>query len=189
MKTTTAKLTAPLKWHGVDYRPIPGFMGYRAGSDGTIWSSWRASGRPLYIQVMGSQWKLLRPDCRKEDGRKRYTLKANDASYVRKYASHFVLLAFVGPRPPGMECCHGNGNCLDDNAMNLRWDTSVANKVDMLRHGTRPSGERHPKAKISDGAIPVILAMRNQGRTYRAIGKVFGVTEQRIFQICRKGQR
>ena len=46
-----------------------------------------------------------------------------------------VLLAFVGPCPPGMEACHGNGIPTDNRLENLRWDTQSANMLDRVAHG------------------------------------------------------
>lgn len=172
--------------------PIPEFPGYAVGKDGSIWSRWTAH-RLGYArgaeQVLGSRWKKLRGEPRKEDGRLRYTLKHESCRYVRKYGSHFVLIAFVGPCPPGMEACHNDGNCLNDASDNLRWDTSVANKADMRKHGTQVHGETHPKAKIPDAAIPRIVELLAAGATYKSIAAIHGVTEQRIFQICQKGKR
>jgi hypothetical protein len=50
---------------------------------------------------------------------------------------NLVLLAFVGPRPSGMEACHGDGNPWNNALSNLRWDTRTANVADAKRHGTR----------------------------------------------------
>lgn len=47
-----------------------------------------------------------------------------------------ILLAFVGPCPPGMEGCHEDGDPLNCTLANLRWDTPKANKADSIRHGT-----------------------------------------------------
>lgn len=47
-----------------------------------------------------------------------------------------VLLAFVGPCPPGMEACHNNGDRFDNRLSNLRWDTRSANNLDKNAHGT-----------------------------------------------------
>ena len=47
-----------------------------------------------------------------------------------------VLETFVGLRPDGHECCHWDGNPLNNNLSNLRYDSSSKNKLDALRHGT-----------------------------------------------------
>lgn len=53
-----------------------------------------------------------------------------------------VLEAFVGPRPPGMECCHNDGNKANNALSNLRWDTKKANELDAIRIGKRPDPNR-----------------------------------------------
>ena len=103
--------------------------------------------------------------------------------------SHIVLLAFVGPCPPGMEACHNNGDCTDDRLENLRWDTPIANKADMLKHGTRQMGENHPKTKLSDADIQQIISIKERGATLTSVAGMFGVTLARISQICKKGGR
>jgi hypothetical protein len=47
-----------------------------------------------------------------------------------------VLEAFVGPRPPGLVACHGNGDHFDNRLRNLRWGTYSDNAYDQVRHGT-----------------------------------------------------
>lgn len=54
-----------------------------------------------------------------------------------------VLLAFVGPRPEGMECCHNNGIAYDNRLENLRWDTHLANNADRKAHGRYKVGPEH----------------------------------------------
>lgn len=46
-----------------------------------------------------------------------------------------VLEAFTGPRPDGMEGCHGNGERTDNRLVNLRWDTRESNFLDRARAG------------------------------------------------------
>lgn len=52
------------------------------------------------------------------------------------YVHALVLLAFVGPRPEGLQCCHNDGNPLNNVPDNLRYDTIVANRQDSIKHGT-----------------------------------------------------
>ena len=49
---------------------------------------------------------------------------------------HLVLLAFVGPRPVGLEIRHLNGNRADSRLANLAYGTRSENQMDSIRHGT-----------------------------------------------------
>lgn len=159
----------PLKW-----RPIPGHPGYMAGTGGSILSSWQAKGK---------EWRELRPSLRKEDGRKRYTVRRADGRYRRCYGATLVLEAFIGPCPPGMECCHNNGDCTDDSLGNLRWDTPTANKADMERHGTRQRGEQINTAKLTEDDVRAILA---GGYPLRPHAEKHGVSIALVGMILRR---
>lgn len=56
-----------------------------------------------------------------------------DGKHTVRYVHHLVLEAFVGPRPPGMEACHFDGNAQNNRLENLRWGTSAENKADAIR--------------------------------------------------------
>jgi hypothetical protein len=45
-----------------------------------------------------------------------------------------VLETFIGPCPPGLQCCHWDGVRTNNRLMNLRWDTPGANGADARRH-------------------------------------------------------
>jgi hypothetical protein len=169
------------------YKDIPKFLGYRAGSDGSIWSCWKAHGagygKTGGKQVLSDRWKKLKGEPREEDGRLRYTLKQDDGTYRRTYGAIFVLEAFVGPCPEGLECCHGDGNCLNDAAYNLRWDTSTANKNDMLKHGTRLKGEQINTAKLT---VEDVLEIRRIGKPLKQHANKYGVSETLISLVLKR---
>lgn len=82
----------------------------------------RLKGRPL-VPKMGTtgHWVVI--------------LSIADLPHTR--AIHrLVLETFVGPRPAGMEGCHGPAGQLDNHLTNLRWDTRSENQLDRVRHGT-----------------------------------------------------
>jgi HNH endonuclease/NUMOD4 motif len=57
----------------------------------------------------------------------------------RTVAVHqLVAEAFLGPRPDGMEVCHGDGNPQNNHVSNLMYDTHARNVRDMRDHGTDP---------------------------------------------------
>jgi hypothetical protein len=152
-------------------KDIPGFPGYKAGADGSIWSY--RSGLP----------RLLKPDRRKEDGRRRYTLRSASGRFVRKYGAYFVLLAFKGHKPDGYETCHNDGNCLNDSADNLRWDTHSANLADRRRHGTMVRGEKVHTAKIT---AKDVLEIRRIGRPNKQHANKFGISEAMVGMIINR---
>jgi len=106
-----------------EYRDVPGFPGYRVGDDGSVWSGQRElrGTRPKNGYIVFWLWR--------------------DGQEHQKYGHHLVLEAFVGHRPAGQECLHGNGNRRDNRRSNLRWGTSLENSADMLAHGTRYRAE------------------------------------------------
>ena len=87
-----------------------------------------------------------------------------------------VLLAFVGPRPPTMECCHNDGDPTNNSVSNLRWDTHAANQADMVAHGTVARGERNAGAKLSSAQVAEIRAALGRGVGTRALSQKFVVT-------------
>lgn len=87
-------------------RPIPGLSGYAADAGGSVWSSRR-----------GKTWRRLK-DWRHAGGYRQIELAGQNY-----FVHQLVLLAFVGPCPPGLECRH-----LDDNPRN--------NRIDNLAYGT-----------------------------------------------------
>lgn len=174
---------------GVECREIPGHEGYLAGADGVIWSYWTrrggGDGRQVHY-VIGLKAKALKPLRRREDGRGRLTLRKTEGGYRRAYIAHFILEAFVGPRPQGLECCHGDGNCLNDAADNLRWDTRQANNLDRVKHGANPVGERSSTCVLREADIPVIRARRAAGEELKPLARHYRVTEANICAICKR---
>jgi hypothetical protein len=96
-----------------------------------------------------------------------------------------VLLAFIGPCPEGMECCHNNGVRTDDRLANLRWDTHQANCADKAEHGTQRSGpEMITSAKLSPSQIKEIRDRYATGGVgQRQLGVEYGVHQSNIHKI------
>ena len=99
---------------------------------------------------------------------------------VRKMLVHrLVLMAFVGPCPPGMEACHNNGEPADNRLANLRWDSRRANSLDTVRHGTNRNAAKaacplgHPYTADNtyvdpDGHRDCRICKRASNRAYKA---------------------
>jgi len=145
----------------VFYRSLAflGYAGYKVGSDGSVW------------KVQGGLKKRLKTT----GGYERVVVNLPHASGRRgtKNVAHLVLEAFVGPRPPGMVCCHYDGNVDNSELSNLRWDTYSGNERDKERHGTGNQGVRNRAAKLT----PEIV---------RRIRALYATGEYSMSQLCRR---
>lgn len=128
--------TAPEKW-----KPIKGYeQSYEASDQGRIRSIDR-----LVVDSLGRRRKyqgcILSPGAQPPSGHLHVNLKVGGGSFSR--AVHAIVLeTFVGPCPPGLECCHENGDPSDNRVSNLRWDTRSSNVQDALRHGTHSQASK-----------------------------------------------
>ena len=91
-----------------------------------------------------------------------------------------VLEAFVGLRPPGMECTHLNGQKPDARLTNLQWRTKLENEHDKILHGTKPVGERCHTAKITDQQKAEIA---QSNLATRLLAEQYGLSYARIQKI------
>jgi hypothetical protein len=121
-----------------------------------------------------------------------------------RHIHRLVLEAFAWPPPaPGMEACHDNGRPDDPRLVNLRWYTHKGNMADMIRHGTRPFGDHHWNAKLSDADVREIRRLwesclrpgHRHSRwcgcawTQGTLASRFGVARSRITTIVTGGER
>lgn len=155
-------------------RPIPGHPGYMVSVAGDVYSCWQPAGRGKGWKI-GKRWRRMKPVLG-TFGYPQVPLRG-----ARPYPLHvLVLLAFAGPRPAGMHCCHNDGNPANNHLSNLRYDTPAGNNADKLRHGTYLRGERHPNSKLTAAAVLLIPELRAQGLTWTAIARRFGVSRTAI---------
>jgi len=103
------------------YRTIKDFPLYEVSNYGNV-RSWNTRGRKSdYPHVMKTQ--LGRKGVTRY---KQLVLSKNNIKYSKK-PHVLVLLAFVGPKPDGMEGCHTDGDSMNNRLENLRWDTHTNN--------------------------------------------------------------
>ncbi len=127
----------------VEYRDIPGYPGYRVGSDGSVWSCfelYRLKGARGFGSRMTDSWHQRKP--RKNSRGYLFVCLRKNPGEKLCAVHRLVLEAFVGPCPEGMVCCHYPDNNRTNNALkNLRWDTPSENSKDILRDTPIPSSK------------------------------------------------
>jgi hypothetical protein len=174
----------------VEYRQITRFIGYRFGSDGSVWTCWKRSGRPKgagngALWIVGTAWNLMSP-VPHHDGRLFVGIK--DATMGRKTiasVSRLILEAFVGPCPRGMQACHFPDPDVTNNRVeNLRWGTAKDNAKHRDIHGNTRRGEANSRAKLTWDKVDQIRAALGRGETHSSLGKRFGVDPTQIANIA-----
>ena len=165
----------------VEYRLIPGWPGYVAGDDGSIWSCWIPGGNVLGWRNTGNRQRRLkekhvRSSKRNPDAPTYRLVRLQGGGRSRHVAVHrLVLETFVGQCPPGQQCRHADGNASNNRRSNLSWGTCLENHADKVRHGTSDKGEQNGRAKLTDSQVIEIRALRASGAKERDLMKRFGV--------------
>jgi hypothetical protein len=160
------------------YKESAEFPGYRAGTDGSVWSSF----------VLGSksrrrgEWRLMTPTLNRRCGYLYVDLK-RAGGRVNKRVNVFIIETFVGPAPPGMECRHENGDRTDNRLENLLWGTRTDNMLDAIGHGTIARGSRHHSAKLDERDIPLIRAYQPGVDSLSILARIYGVSTSVISEI------
>ena len=153
------------------WKEIPGFPGYKASNLGRIWSAGNKRGNvlPRILQSVKIRRNYFAH------------LHINGKGHTLKIA-RLVLLAFVGPCPEGMECCHYNDKGEDNHLTNLRWDTHNSNTADSIRNGVK-RGTKNGRAKLSESQIEEIKSLHKAGHLQRNIAKQFNISKGSVSNI------
>lgn len=154
----------------VEYRDIPRFPGYKAGSDGSIWSNksgtWKLKMAPLQGGSVAAKKN------RKVIKYPRVSLGKRGRVTVSMHVHRLILAAFRGWKR-NAQCRHLDGNPLNNNLDNLRWGTSKENHSDRIRHGTpnpqKNRGDKNGRAKISQEQAILVLEHAKAGKSVSEI--------------------
>ena len=96
---------------------------------------------------------------------------------VRHVKVHIlVAAAFLGPRPEGLDVCHGPRGSADNRPENLSYGTRSKNTgEDRRRDGTINAGTRNPIAKLTEEIVRDCRARHAAGESANALGREFGI--------------
>jgi hypothetical protein len=163
-----------------DIRDCPSYPGYAASDDGRIFSHWvRATGGRRNAMV--SVPTMLQP--LKQVRRKKY-LVVTISQRRRPVAVHLLVLdAFVGPRPPGLETRHLDGDEKNNRRINLAYGTPAENGADKRRLGEAASGERNGRARLTEAQVRWIREKAAGGMSLAAIGRAFALGRSTIHAV------
>lgn len=163
---------------------VPGYEGYYQVSDAGRVKSLKRTVPMRDGRTYRVGGKILRT----KPGPGGYTIVclSKDGTEWGELLHRLVLAAFVGPCPPGMECCHEDGDPADNRLENLRWDTKTSNQQDRRKHGTwhdktAARGHRHGMAKLQEAEARQIKYDRET--SHDALAERFGVTTATIRDI------
>jgi len=161
-----------LKWLVYDedfIENVPEYRGYFVSTRGDVFS--------LKKSYLREKWKKL-PTCVADD---RQIVKLRNKNGPKRFYVHrLVLLAYLGQCPDGMEACHNDGNSLNNNLNNLRWDTHISNELDKFKHGTILCGEKNFTAKLTNNQVIEII---NSKLSLREISQKYGITKSTACKI------
>jgi hypothetical protein len=95
-----------------------------------------------------------------------------------------------GEIPKGLVVCHSCDVRACCNPNHLWVGTVADNNADARNKGRvfmdfHKKGENHPLSKLSDAEREEIKALREAGKSYRELGRLFGVSHVTIHEICK----
>jgi HNH endonuclease/NUMOD4 motif len=103
---------------------------------------------------------------------------------AKKVAVHILVAeAFLGPRPVGQVVRHRNGDHTINRLSNLRYGTPVENAADMVEHGTRVRGQKHPASRLTESLVIEMRARyvpRDPKNSMSAIARELGLPRQTV---------
>lgn len=162
------------------YRIIPGYPGYRVGTDGSVWTC-RVKLK-IGLWMLGWKWKRMKQAVSK--GYRVVSLFDARGNKRQGKVHRLVLLAFRGPCPPGMVGRHFPDRNTDNNRLdNLSWATHQQNIDDRDTHGMTQRGEKHYRAKLTVDKVKSIRQRVANGEPQAAIAREFGMGTATIGSI------
>lgn len=169
----------------ITWKDVVGYEGYYKVSNlGRVKSLDRITKRNSNT-VRKIKGKMLKPFTPKNNY-KRYSLCKG--SYIKNITSHrLVLDAFIGINPGGMQGSHMDGNPLNNNANNLRWESCSDNNLRKKDHGTNNDGESNCLSKLTNNKVLEIRKIYSRGNiTYREIAGMFNITKPNVGYIVNR---
>lgn len=131
----------------------------------------------LYVDEAGNVFQLLHASL-SDAGY--HTVKTGGET-IRRHT--LVCETYHGPRPPGLETRHLNGDPADDRPNNLAWGTRTENGADMIDHGRSLRGAKNKSVVLTEAQVQDIRRRRKAGESGRDLADEYGVRQSTICDI------
>ena len=102
--------------------------------------------------------------------------------------AHRIMCHLVSGPPPFVgavarhTCGMGHEGCV--NPRHLEWGTVAQNSADMDAHGTKPVGEKHARAVLTEADVRRVRRLIADGKSQRNVAAEFGVCAGTVQAIC-----
>lgn len=176
----------PLDLEAEEWRDIPNFKGYQVSNFGRVRSFWRRTSNGAAGSTF-DKWRWAITDQSKilplfaDKGYWKARLSRENKQY-RIFVHLLVLIAFVGPRPEGLQGRHLNDDKDNNHLSNLAWGTKSKNIQERHTNRTTPVFALTPKDVME------IRSYLAQGEKNVSIARKFNVDPTLISRI-KTGQR
>lgn len=156
------------------WKPVVGFEGlYEVSSQGRVRNAIGRVLKPRWLTNTSGNRYARQNLCR--------------AGVVKDHYIHALMLeAFVGPRPPGFEAAHLDGDSMRNVLSNLQWKSAQGNADDRVRHGTTTRGELNPMAQLSESTVRAIRADAAAGIPNRVIAQNYRMRTHNVTRIVKR---
>ncbi len=164
----------------MEWRVIPSHPDYEASDEGQV-RSWRGYAGVrldtprLKAARLGTNGYLVTDLVSSPEGKKK-----------TRSVHQLVAEAFLGPRPPGREVCHLDGDKTNNSASTLRYDTHKGNHADRKEHGTNNAGAKNGGAKLSASQVGEMRRLyRDLNVSTRTLAEKFNVSVSTAWRAVR----
>jgi hypothetical protein len=160
------------------FKPIPEFPGYGIDTDGIVWCCLALGYKSVgYVR----EWRKI--GLRLNKSGKLYAALYRDNKQYNIAVHKLVIGTFIGPCPPGKECCHFDDDGTNNRLRNLRYDTHAGNLEDRDRNGRTAIGSRHARAKHVESEIAKAKGMMLRGMSVAEVSALTGIPPGRLYPI------
>ena len=157
---------------GEIFKKIPGIEDYEVSNYGRVKS------------LKNNKEKILKPHL-SHNGYRRINFSFGK-KYTHKKIGYLVLLAFVGPREPGMTVSHLDGNNKNDRLDNLIYETLLDNARRRKEQGGYDFnlGEKNNKSKLKVYEVKKIKKLLQDDKfTQNYIAAMYNISQSTISHI------